>query len=227
MNSHATDTDHLAEAPAFLKETEALRDLRVLEAVEADPGVSQRELARDLGVAVGVVNACLRTLVRKGMIKVRGDSNRSVTYHLTKSGLLHKSALALGWTRNTLGFYRQARAQVSDHLAHLAAEGHRCAVVFGAAELGEIAVLVAPHAGIAVAGVLADGATPLGGDIAGTPVTQLADVGVFADAAPVDLVVLSEDASAEQLRALAGAFPAAARFSLLGRATDPDAEERS
>lgn len=222
MNSQSADSNHLAEAPAFLKETEALRDLRVLEAIEADPGVSQRELARDLGVAVGVVNACLRTLVRKGMIKVRGESNRSVTYHLTKSGLLQKSSLALEWTRNTVGFYRQARTQVSEHLTHLAAEGHRRAVVFGAAELGEIAVLVAPHAGIIVAGVLADGEAPLGDDIAGMPVTQLAEAGGFLGAEDVDVVVLSEDATPAQLAALAAAFPAAARFSLLGGAIDSE-----
>ena len=218
MNSHATDTDGIAQAPAFLKETEALRDLRVLEAVEADPGVSQRELARDLGVAVGVVNACLRALVRKGMIKVRGENNRSVTYHLTKSGLLHKSGLALEWTRNTLGFYRQARTQVAENLAQLAAEGHRQAVVFGAAELGEIAVLVAPHSGITVAGVLADGATPLGDDIAGVAVTQLADAGALSLAGTVDLVVLSEEPNAEQLLSLSVAFPAASLFSLLSGA---------
>lgn len=222
MNGKAVDTDHLGEAPAFFKEAEALRDLRVLEAVEADSGVSQRELARDLGVAVGVVNACLRALVRKGMIKVRGDSNRSVTYHLTKSGLLHKSALALEWTRNTLGFYRQARTQVAEHLARLAAEGHHEAVVFGAAELGEIAVLVAPHVGITIAAVLADGDAPLGAQIAGTPVVQLANVAGSLGAGEIDLVVLSEDASPGQLRALAAAFPAAKRFSLLGGAVNAE-----
>ena len=199
-----------------------MRDLRVLEAVEADPTVSQRELARDLGVAVGVINACMRTLVRKGMVKVRGENNRSVTYHLTKSGLLHKSSLALEWTRNTLWFYGQARAQVSTHLARLAAQGHHRAVVFGATELGEMAVLVAPRAGITIAGVLADGATPLGDQIAGTRVTQLADVADLVLAEGVDVIVLSEDATKEQLSALAAAFPGATRFDLLHGVLEPE-----
>jgi predicted transcriptional regulator len=221
MNSQTTHTEHPPVAPAFLRETEALRDLRVLEAVEADPGVSQRELARNLGIAVGVVNACLRALVRKGMVKVRGESNRSVTYHLTKSGLLHKSALAFDWTRNTLGFYRQARGQVSDQFAQLAASGHRFAVVFGAAELAEIAVLVAPRAGITVVGVLAEGPTPLGEDIAGIPVTVLASAGELRGAGETDVIVLTEDATPEQLFVLAAMFPTAARFSLLGGNANP------
>lgn len=221
MNSHAADTNSAPRSPAFLKETDALRDLRVLEAVEADSGVSQRELARDLGVAVGVVNACLRALVRKGLIKVRGESNRSVTYHLTKSGLLHKSSLALEWTRNTVGFYRQARTQVADHLARLAAEGHRRAVIFGAAELAEIAVLVAPNAGIEIVRAIADGATPLGNDVAGVTVIQLDAAATVPDATAVDLILLSEDPSSAQLHALAATFPTAQRSSLLGGEPNP------
>lgn len=142
---------------SFVKETEALRDLRTLEAIERNPHVSQRELARSMGVAVGIANACIHTLVRKGMVKIRGDNNRSITYHLTKKGLLHKSALAMQWTLNTLSFYREARHRVSEVLASAAASGVRRLALWGATELSEIVLIAAGEAGLEVVAVVEEG----------------------------------------------------------------------
>jgi DNA-binding MarR family transcriptional regulator len=217
----------MTDRSPFLRETEALRDLRVLEAVEADPTVSQRELARELGVAVGVVNACVHALVRKGLLKVQGDSNRSISYHLTKPGVLHKSALALQWTRNTIDFYRQARAQVASTLAGLAEQGHRRAVVFGAAELAEITALVAPASGIEIVALVTSGHDPLGPAVAGIPVVGLREASTRLAADPggatIDLVLLTEDAGISDLEQLTVLAPHAERFSLIGEDTDTPA----
>lgn len=201
----------------FLKETEALRDLRTLEAIEADSGVSQRELAGTLGVAVGVANACIRTLVRKGLVKIQGTSNRSITYHLTKAGVLHKSRLAMEWTRNTLDFYRQARRDVAGHLAGLAREGASAIVLDGANELAEIAALVSAEAGVRVVGVLRDGESPIGDAVLGVPVTTLEQ----AAAEEPDAVVLCVDVSLERLQAIRLRFPAAKLLSLVGTLPEP------
>lgn len=136
----------------FLKETENLRNLRALEEIANNPSLSQRDLAKQLGVALGIANACVHALVRKGLVKIRGDNNRSVTYHLTKRGLLHKSELALRWTRNTISFYAEARHGVSLKLAALKAEGVQTIVLYGANELAEIAAIVAPETGLEIKG---------------------------------------------------------------------------
>lgn len=44
---------------------------RVLRVLERNPDLSQRQIARELGVSVGAVNYCLGALVEKGLIKVR------------------------------------------------------------------------------------------------------------------------------------------------------------
>ena len=158
---------------SLVKETEAMREMRTLEAIEANPHVSQRELAVDLGVALGIANACVRTLVRKGMIKVRGENNRSVTYHLTKKGTGHKSALAMQWTLNTVDFYREARVRVSVTLTSLGAAGVKRLLLWGVSELTEIAYIAARPVGIAIVGVVGDPESyikdsltdvPIGGD---------------------------------------------------------------
>ena len=56
---------------------EAHRDLKLLEAVEADSRLTQRSLSTQLGIALGLTNVYLKRLVRKGYIKcVNVQSNR-------------------------------------------------------------------------------------------------------------------------------------------------------
>ena len=44
---------------------------KILRKLEADPRISQRDLARDLGISLGKVNYCLRALMEKGLIKAK------------------------------------------------------------------------------------------------------------------------------------------------------------
>ena len=44
------------------------RELRVLAEVDSDPEVTQRDLARRVGIALGLTNFLLRNLVQKGYI---------------------------------------------------------------------------------------------------------------------------------------------------------------
>ena len=80
-----------------LEAKDALR-LRVLRAVEADPGLSQRQLANDLGVSLGATNYALKALVGQGLVKAdrfaRADRKAGYLYVLTPSGLSAKARLA-------------------------------------------------------------------------------------------------------------------------------------
>jgi len=154
---------------AFLKETDALHNLRALEEIEKNPKVSQRELSNHLGVALGITNALLKTLVRKGQIKVRGENNRSLTYHVTHAGVLAKSRLAMRWTLNTIEFYRSARRDVAEKMAAIAADGVKTVVLYGLGEMTEIALIVASEVGLEVKGFV-DGADISRGPLLGLPV---------------------------------------------------------
>jgi len=156
----------------FLKESEVLRNLRALEEIEKNPSISQRELSSHLGVALGVTNALLKTLVRKGLIKIRGNNNRSLTYHLTHAGVLAKSKLAMRWTLNTIDFYRQARQNIANKLAVLAEDSIESVVLYGRGELAEIAAIVAPEAGLKVMGVVDNDITTDNELVLGYPVMR-------------------------------------------------------
>ncbi|MCL5291885.1 MAG: winged helix-turn-helix transcriptional regulator [Actinobacteria bacterium] len=157
------------EDGVFLKEAEALHNLRALEEIEKNPSISQRELSDRLGIALGITNALLKTLVRKGLIKIRGENNRSLTYHLTHAGVLAKSRLAVKWTLNTIDFYRQARQSVASKLQALAEEDVKSVVLYGLGSLTEIAAIVAPEVRLEVIGIVDGQSKKCSGSLAGYP----------------------------------------------------------
>jgi DNA-binding Lrp family transcriptional regulator len=183
----------MSQDEVFFKETEVLRNLRALEAIESNPKISQRELAGRLGAALGITNALLKALARKGLIKIRGANNRSFSYHLTHAGVLAKSHLAMRWTLNTIDFYRQARRDVAGKLMDLSAAGVKRVFLYGIGELTEIALIVAPETGLEVAGIIdcrtTSGTNRVPDSLLGCP---LVDLGRLAGGEPESVVVCVE-----------------------------------
>lgn len=142
----------MADGP-FLRPGEALRDLRTLEALEEKPDISQRDLASRLGIAVGLTNACLRKMARKGLIKVKRINSRNITYHLTGAGIAEKARLSLEFTEATIDFYRRAKETVNTTLAQLQALGATRIVVLGANDLAEIVGICSGAYGIEIVAI--------------------------------------------------------------------------
>jgi EPS-associated MarR family transcriptional regulator len=71
--------------------------LRVLRLLDGSPRLTQREMARELGVSLGKANYCLRALLGKGFVKVQNFRNstnkRAYAYLLTPEGVAAKAAL--------------------------------------------------------------------------------------------------------------------------------------
>lgn len=189
-----------------------LRELRTLEEIERNPSVSQRQLASELGVAVGVANACVRTLVRKGLVKIRGESNRSITYHITKEGRLQKAALAVEWTNNTIDYYVQARRRIGELLGTLASLGVGRAALFAANEAAELVVMLAPAAGITVTDIIGIERARIAETIGTLPVVELEQTQQETDA-----VIFCTDPTPGELQVVHVRFPEVPLFDLTGR----------
>src|SRR5690348_14739551 len=97
--------------------------LGLLTSVERDHAVTQRKLARDLGIALGLVNAYLRRCVHKGFIKVSQAPLNRYAYYLTPQGFAEKSRLTAEYLTVSLHFFRQARADCAVVLGQCAARG--------------------------------------------------------------------------------------------------------
>lgn len=113
--------------------------LEILQAIEAQKDVTQRGLARDLGVALGLANSYLRRCVRKGLIKIKQAPANRYAYYLTPQGFAEKSRLTTEYLRFSLDYYHRAGRSVNVCLRAIAESGRRRVLFAGMSELAEIA----------------------------------------------------------------------------------------
>jgi hypothetical protein len=132
--------------------------LGLLDAVEQDRAQSQRLLASELGIALGLVNAYLKRCVKKGLVKVRGAPARRYAYYLTPQGFAEKSRLTVEYLSYSFGFFRQAKTDCSDLFRSAKTGGVKKIILVGQSDLAEIVALCAIEHGIEIVGVVQDGA---------------------------------------------------------------------
>lgn len=130
--------------------------LSLLEQVERDGAKSQRHMASELGIAVGLVNAYLKRCVKKGLVKVNEAPARRYAYYLTPQGFAEKSRLTLDYLSYSFSFFRDARADCADVFAVATARGYKRAVIAGVSDLAEIARICALDSGVDIVAVVDD-----------------------------------------------------------------------
>ena len=117
------------------------RDLRLLDEVARDGTVSQRSLAKSLGVALGLTNLYVKRLVRKGYIKITTIPHHRIKYLLTPRGMAEESRLTYLYMQYSLSYYRDIRDRLKYRLADLSKAGGKRVVIYGTGELAELAYL--------------------------------------------------------------------------------------
>ena len=105
--------------------------LGLLEFVERDGAQSQRKLASDLGIALGLVNAYLKRCVKKGLLKISQAPPRRYAYYLTPHGFAEKSRLTVEYLSTSFSFFRRAREDCSSVLNAARARGWNRIALFG------------------------------------------------------------------------------------------------
>lgn len=82
---------------------------KILKLVETKPEVSQRELARELGISLGKANFCLKALIEVGLLKAtnfRNSKNKlAYMYLLTPNGIEEKTKVTLRFLKNKMDEY--------------------------------------------------------------------------------------------------------------------------
>ena len=128
--------------------------LGLLSSVETDGARSQRHIAAELGIALGLVNAYLKRCVKKGLVKVGDAPARRYAYYLTPQGFAEKSRLTVQYLSDSFSFFRKAKDDCVRIFESAAAHGFRRLVLAGQSDLAEIAILCAVDAGATVVAVV-------------------------------------------------------------------------
>jgi DNA-binding MarR family transcriptional regulator len=128
--------------------------LGLLQSVERDGATSQRHLADELGIALGLVNAYLKRCVKKGLIKMKEAPARRYAYYLTPRGFSEKSRLTVEYLSSSFSFFRRARADCGEVLVAAQARGWKRIALAGVSDLAEIATICAIERGIEIVAVV-------------------------------------------------------------------------
>ncbi len=115
--------------------------LELLEAIENDSRVTQRSLAAQLGIALGLANAYLKRSVKKGLVKVQQAPANRYAYYLTPHGLTEKGRLTGEFLTQQFRFYRNAREACTAAIEEAIAAGAKSLALHGLTELSEILLL--------------------------------------------------------------------------------------
>jgi len=185
--------------------------LGLLNAVEENSAVTQRSMASELGIALGLANTYLKRCVRKGLIKVSQIPPNRYAYYLTPKGFSEKSRLTKEYLSSSFTFFRRARGQCGEALEYGMARGWQRVALAGKGELAEIATLCAIERNIRLAGLIdtrhltgEDGsAIPEGTAFAGLAVVASPDAISGLDA----VIVTDLEAPQAVFEALAAVFP--------------------
>jgi DNA-binding MarR family transcriptional regulator len=177
--------------------------LGLLESVERDGAQSQRKLASDLGIALGLVNAYLKRCVKKGLLKIGQAPARRYAYYLTPHGFAEKSRLTVEYLSTSFSFFRRAREDCASVLKAAQARGWTRIALVGVSDLAEIAIICALEQGITIVAVV--DAKTTSNRFVGTPVVSSIDtVPDGFDA----LVITDLEATRESLRAVSASVNA-------------------
>jgi DNA-binding MarR family transcriptional regulator len=133
--------------------------LELLQQIEARSDITQRHLADRLGVALGLANYCLRSSVRKGLIKITQAPANRYLYYLTPKGFAEKSRLTAEFLSAQFAFYRQASAAMEATFASCRERGAARVLFGGVSELAEIGSVRAADFELEVIGTFDPAAT--------------------------------------------------------------------
>jgi DNA-binding MarR family transcriptional regulator len=140
----------------FYKPGEPLRDLQFLKELEQNPNVSQRELSHKLNIALGVTNACLKKMIRRGWIKIKKIPPRRIGYYLTPHGFAEKSKLTYRFLSNTIHQYTATKKDITEKLLSLQGAGIKRIAFFGASDEMEIAYVTLAGVKLELVGIVDD-----------------------------------------------------------------------
>jgi len=114
------------------------RELKIIEEIAKNRGITQRELSRKAGISLGMVNISLKRLIRKGYVKVKGMNRRSLEYILTPKGFSEKAKKSYRYFLNTLDSLKKMKEKIQSLILTEYTKGARNFVILGDGELADI-----------------------------------------------------------------------------------------
>ena len=115
--------------------------LKILDEISRESLITQRTLSGRLDIALGLVNAYVKRLAKKGYIKIsKGPMNR-VKYALTPKGFAHRVDLTYHYMQSSITYFRDARTRIDNVYREMIDSGAKNILIWGDGELAELSYI--------------------------------------------------------------------------------------
>ena len=151
----------------LFRRSERMRDLQMLEEIEQNPRVSQRQLSNKFGIALGVTNACIKRMARRGLIRLKGLPPRRIAYYLTPKGFTEKTRLTLRFLSYNIQHYSEMKKLISKRLLEIESSGARRILFYGVGDEMEVAYITLQGVNLTLVGIVDDDEKKQGRDLFG------------------------------------------------------------
>ena len=125
-----------------------IRELAILEKLENNGHLTQRDLSKEVGIALGLVNHLLKKMVKKGWIKIKNIDAKKIKYLITPEGAVEKSSLLYKRVESTIHFYLDAKRVIKEKVEHLKGDGVKSVSIYGINHISEVLFIVLKELGL-------------------------------------------------------------------------------
>jgi DNA-binding MarR family transcriptional regulator len=140
----------------LFKPPQEMRELELLQELEKNPIVSQRELSNKFGIALGVTNACLKRMVRRGWIRITNFNHHKIGYYLTPKGFAEKTKLTLHLISWTVQHYSALKGIIGRKFLEMQNSGIERIVFYGVSDEMEVAYVTLQGVHLKLVGIIED-----------------------------------------------------------------------
>jgi len=140
----------------LFKPPQEMRELSLLQELEKNPIISQRALSNKFGIALGVTNACLKRMGRRGWIRITSLNHHKIGYFLTPKGFAGKAKLTLHLISWTVQHYSTLKEIIGERLLQMQNKGVERIVFYGVSDEMEVAYITLQGVNLKLVGIVED-----------------------------------------------------------------------
>jgi DNA-binding MarR family transcriptional regulator len=187
----------------LFKPPREIRELNLLQELEKNPIVSQRELSHKFGIALGVTNACLKRMARRGWIRITSLDHHKIGYYLTPKGFTEKANLTIHLISWTVQHYSTLKEIIGRKLLEMENSGVKRIVFYGISDEMEIAYITLHGVNLKLIGIVEDQEKINRAEILGFEVKDLREIETLKPDAILITSLTGLDERKERLRQMA------------------------
>jgi len=130
--------------------------LDLLSTLEQDGNQTQRSIAAELGIALGLANAYLKKSIEKGLVKIKQVPKKRYYYYITPKGFSEKAKLTTEYFVSSFDFFRKAKIECERVFIEANKRQIKNIILSDISDLAEIAILSSLDRNINIVGVLGE-----------------------------------------------------------------------